>query len=739
MTDRQRDLAIIRMLGPIGPAFFGRFCQLTGAQRAAIPAILRGNDVLLCSSTASGKTEAIIAPVLARLRAEGALRGKGVRFLILSPTRALVNDLHARISGPLAALGLACGRQTSDHREKHRGHQVLVTTPESLDSMLVRDGNWQEGRLARHLLDGVRAVFLDEAHLFEDSARGDQTAWLLERLSRLVARSSNHGGGARAPVQYVGGSATIAEGDRLALRLFGRPAEVVRVQGAREMDYLDATPGRPASWLPLESAATPQSLYPAIPQIRGNNIEEMVASIWMAIQAGATDGCRKALVFVPTRRLCDQLSAEAAAILKRRRRLYVGGHHGSLSRSTREEAERAFGMARDAVLVATTTLEVGIDIGDVDVVVLIGPAADVSGFLQRVGRSGRRTGKARVVPVARDPLEARALASLMCAAVRGDLDARTPGRRWSVAVQQAGSIVAQRQARGCSRSAVVETGRAVWGDADASRVEHILQRMVECGELVERRNRLFLGEELSDGLHGRGLPFHSNFGGDARGLAVVDAVTGSVLARVAKRPASRRVALAGGHYEVISQSGELVVRRLAEADRSAAFVYPARRAPMMWAYARHVRAGFGFDHSTAPVLPTVSGFVWCHFAGAALELCFRTLFADVLGSVLYSGLCLVGRAPDPDRREAAGSKAVLRDALRAQGPVLANIVDTGIHFGRLPPHLETDALLELIDLTAMADWLRTVKCPVLDPNEEAAHALYRAFRIPVLRKEMIDP
>ena len=157
MTETKRlvsDRELVRALGPVGDAFFGSFRTLRDVQRAAIPRILEGRDVLVASATASGKTEAVLAPLVARTWDRVSTHGSGIRMLLVAPTRALVNDLAARLDGPLGRLGLTCGRQTSDHRDKHRRPFVLITTPESFDSMLVRDGRVEGGRITDHLLAG---------------------------------------------------------------------------------------------------------------------------------------------------------------------------------------------------------------------------------------------------------------------------------------------------------------------------------------------------------------------------------------------------------------------------------------------------------------------------------------------------------------------------------------------------------------------------------------------------------
>ena len=215
----ESDSDIIKSLGTVGTAFFGSFRELREIQRRAVPPIRSGRNVLVASATASGKTEAILAPLIARTLEEAPGDLPRVRVLLIAPTRALVNDLSARIEGPLNRLGVTCGRQTSDHRDKGKAPFVLVTTPESFDSMLVRDARLRAGRVVDHLLAGVTSVFVDEAHLFDGTARGDQLSWLLGRLRRLRQLNVERATGGRPPaLQLCAGSATVSDPEGLAGR-----------------------------------------------------------------------------------------------------------------------------------------------------------------------------------------------------------------------------------------------------------------------------------------------------------------------------------------------------------------------------------------------------------------------------------------------------------------------------------------------------------------------------------------
>ena len=198
---------------------------------------------LVTSATASGKTEAILAPLLSRTRERTPTNVARIRILLIAPTRALVNDLAGRLETPLTRLRLTWGRQTSDHREKDKQPFLLITTPESFDSMLVRDGRRQDGKAVDHLLAGVAAVFIDEAHLFDGTARGDQLCWLLGRLRRL---RQLHIYRPKSPIrlQACAGSATVSNPEDLAHRLLGPGAISVRVQGTRKIKVFDTSEAR---------------------------------------------------------------------------------------------------------------------------------------------------------------------------------------------------------------------------------------------------------------------------------------------------------------------------------------------------------------------------------------------------------------------------------------------------------------------------------------------------------------
>lgn len=705
-----RDHDIVRSLGTAGPAFFGGFRELREIQRRAVPPILSGRNVLVASATASGKTEAILAPLIARTLAEAQGGMTRVRVLLIAPTRALVNDLTARIEGPLDRLGVACGRQTSDHRDKSKAPFVLVTTPESFDSMLVRDARLDTGRVVEHLLAGVTSVFVDEAHLFDGTARGDQLSWLVGRLRRLRRLNVDNATCSRSrELQLCAGSATISDPEGLAGRLLGTGAEVVRVDGAREIEVFETA--NDPEWFPLESSMETATLRNRLAPVPIDGFAEQAEQrIWRAM---TSDGktMRKALVFVPTRRLCDTLSVHLSGALPRQRELRVFAHHGSLSRERRERAERGFASTRDAVLVATTTLEVGVDIGDVDLVVLIGAPPDTRSLLQRIGRAGRRIGRTRVLALPRSEIERAALASMLLSARDGLLEPQGYGRRWSVFVQQAASFVAQGKPRGRRRSDLLGLARDVWPEDSGAMAEAIIDNLLSTDRLVEHCSRLALGEPWADAFDKGGRGMHANFDSSGGGIPVVDASTGETVAHVAERPSeSRGLALAGQRWDVQQGGGgEILLKPRGAGDALESFRYAARRAPTGFEYAVHVRRGLGLGESEAPVLGCPDGLIWLHFGGSGFQILLCTLIPELrpIGQLAGLAVFVDGQMDEKLLGELALRRNRVADAVESHYAALEPVLTAGPFQQQLPDECRHRVVADLIDIPAFQRWLRT--------------------------------
>lgn len=375
-----------------------------------MPWILAGNNVLLTSPTGSGKTEAVVAPV-----AERALDVPGDTYcLYICPTRALVNDVERRIEVPLHKLGMRVGVRHGD-RKTLRGKtipNILITTPESLDVMLGSENAKDRNRLLT-----IRVVVVDEVHQFYQSHRGYQLVLLLERLKRLT----------QAPIQRLLLSATVAEPERMATWFQGsdRPFEIVQVPGGRALQVI----------LDRCSAGGGEEFR------QGDAVVELVRCI--------IHEHRKVLLFANSRNECDWLYWK----LHDRLGIETFLHYSTLDKKYRENVERRFERANRALCIATSTLELGIDIGDIDAVVMYGAPASISSFVQRVGRGSRRSGTCVVYGICRDyhidgselgaEHDLLMLYALVASMLDSELEARPETQLFSVHVQQFFSLAYQ--------------------------------------------------------------------------------------------------------------------------------------------------------------------------------------------------------------------------------------------------------------------------------------------------------
>ena len=337
------------------PLFLRQHGRFTPVQQQAIPPILEGRDVLAISATASGKTEATIAPLVERYW--HSLRQPGLTILYICPTRALVRDLYERIQPTLAEADISVGMKTGDTKavDSKRPSAILITTPESTDSLLTR---------IPKLFIGLQAIVLDEIHLFDNTPRGDHLRCLLPRIEHI-----RHYARPQAKrLQCVALSATIPDPAGVAQRYLP-DGVIINVVGSREIV---------AEVLPLY------------------DLTELV-------QALAQRASQKSLLFCNSRAEVEQTAVYLRQHLPHHAEIFV--HYSNLDGKMRQDVETRFAAAAVAVCVTTATLELGIDIGSVDDVVLLGAPYNLTSFLQRIGRGGRRTVHTRVLCMPKSPGE----------------------------------------------------------------------------------------------------------------------------------------------------------------------------------------------------------------------------------------------------------------------------------------------------------------------------------------------
>ncbi|MGH9836572.1 MAG: DEAD/DEAH box helicase [Blastocatellia bacterium] len=383
-------------------ALFARFGRFTEIQTRAIEPLLAGNNCVLVSATASGKTEAALAPLI-ELYKRDKKAASNLSILYIVPTRALARDLARRLQQPTDKLAVRMRIKTGDEPaiNSKLPPELLLTTPESFDSLMVN---------APRIFKDLRAVVIDELHIFDRTVRGDQLRILLNRLRRLKKYALSRGDAASDVLQYCALSATISDPAVSAAGYFTNP-QVIAVAGQRAMD---------AELIELDGAETLIRLFAGLKQ----------------------RGCKKVLAFCTSRAECEEWAYRLKPDSPFGDRVYV--HHASLDARVRRGVEDNFAHAEAALCFATSTLELGIDIGDVDLVVLIGAPANTSAFLQRIGRGNRRTLRTSVVCIARHAIE-RALFQVFIrmAQASGEFPSQPAIFRPSVVVQQLCSYIKQ--------------------------------------------------------------------------------------------------------------------------------------------------------------------------------------------------------------------------------------------------------------------------------------------------------
>jgi ATP-dependent helicase Lhr and Lhr-like helicase len=438
----------------------------TEIQRLALKVLAGPEDALLVSPTGSGKTEAAVLPLLSERLAHPS---PAIAILYVTPLRALNRDLEQRLVSLAAEVGLTAAVRHGDTSAGDRVRQskhppdLLLTTPETLQLLLV-------GTRLRLGLKDVRAVVVDELHELAPSDRGAQLMVTLERLDALVGR----------PVRRIGLSATIGNPEAVARYLSPAPRRVIvrRAERPRKIAITAEVPrdDRP----PLSPALVEELRADPIQLAALRNLEETIRAH------------RTTLIFVNTRPTAEGLAARLNRLAPD---LPVSVHHGSLSREVREEAEIAFREGRLRGLVATSSLELGIDVGFVDHVVQFGSPHQAGRLLQRVGRSGHRLDReASGVVLALDDEDLEESAVLARRAVRGEIEPTSWRRTNRLAAAQ--QLVATLRAdRSVDLAEVARTIRAAEPTQDLSDVdwEALVHYLEGLGSLRREGTRLRAG------------------------------------------------------------------------------------------------------------------------------------------------------------------------------------------------------------------------------------------------------
>jgi ATP-dependent Lhr-like helicase len=469
--------------------FEEHFGVATPAQAEAWPLIRSGRNVLIAAPTGSGKTLAAFMAAIDDLIRQGTVDGlkNETQVLYVSPLKALSNDIRRNLEVPIAGIRQKLREQerpdveirtwvrTGDtppgerQRMVRRPPHIVVTTPESLYILLGSE-------TGRGMLATTRTVIVDEIHAMAPNKRGSHLALSLERLASICP----------VPPLRIGLSATQKPIEDVARFLAGAGGE-----GRPDCAIVDCGHRRDRD-LALE---VPDSPLEAV----------MSAEVWEQVYrrlADLVERHRTTLIFVNTRRMAERVTRKLSELLGEAN---VAAHHGSLAKEQRLDAERRLKNGQLKALVATASLELGIDIGDVDLVCQLGSPRSIASFLQRVGRSGHAVGgtpRGRLFPLSRDELVE--CTALFDSVRRGELDRLTiPEAPLDVLAQQ---IVAEVASREWSCDGLFALIRRAWPYRELSREDFssVVDMLAEgFGTRRGRRSALIHHDAVNHALRGR--------------------------------------------------------------------------------------------------------------------------------------------------------------------------------------------------------------------------------------------
>ena len=426
--------------------------SLTPVQEASIPEIIKRKDLIILAPTAGGKTEACFFPILSLMAKE---RKVGLRCIYLSPIKALLNNQEIRIKELGKFLDFEVFKWHGDvsrgKKEKFTisPKEILMTTPESLEVMLCNSKIDKE-----EIFKNLEFIIVDEIHSFVENSRGIQLISLLERLSKYTDN----------PLQRIGLSATV-----------GNPIDILTwLQGRSQRIGVVIKPSKVKKVRKVEIKYTEE-------------YEERLKEIYKRIYG------KKALVFSNSRKNCERINID---LKKFGVDSYV--HHSSIDKNRREAVEELFKYGRNKTIVATSTLELGIDIGRLDIVIQDSSPRTVSSFLQRMGRTGRREGTISwfvFLPKSQeDLLLSVAILSLSVDSWVESL--KVNKKNYSIYAHQMIMIVFSHF--GILADEIYSTLKKVYAFSEITYEEfiEITSYMLEKKILLADRNKLFIGDEL---------------------------------------------------------------------------------------------------------------------------------------------------------------------------------------------------------------------------------------------------
>jgi ATP-dependent Lhr-like helicase len=644
-------------------AFFGRHGNFTAIQLQAIPALLDGENVVLCGGTGSGKTEAALAPLIERHLPPQRPTPR-LRLLILVPTRALINDLAARLTPALDRLRVTVAIKNHDVDTFNPRHpnDLLLTTPESLDSLLAG---------APKSLIHIQAMVIDELHALDSTARGDQLRILIRRLQALRDYAARQGDTDHAVIQFAALSATLTQPE-LRVGQYYSDARIIEINHQRPIH---------AELIPLdEGDGTSRALIDCLNTFRPRK--------W-----------KKALVFCNTRAEVEHYAGSVVDESPFGHAVFV--HYSNLTRERRAEIETGFAQAEAAICFTSSTLELGIDIGSVDAVLLIGAPGNPASFVQRVGRASRRTSVVQAICFYRSPLEYMSFQALL--SEQSLEDHASVSFRPSVAIQQIFSLLKASPTGGIR---LAPTATLLAGMLSPQDVEALLGQLQAVGYLkTGRPGEWRAGERLNrlvDAQQAEHTPFslYSNIQNTGNALKIRDQTTHRIIAHMDGNWLDRETLLLEGRPLHVRwrEDDELWVSASQEEQAAQRSHYPSPRPLLSFDLAQRFPAVLGLTPERTPIIAVDDGWVWFHWLGEV----YGKALLDLLGykqsveKTSQPGLCCLFKEA-PQTLPAFSAMTVTRylhDHYRRYEAMLA----LGMYQTLLPVALRQRAVSEVFDV-----------------------------------------
>ncbi len=640
------------------PLFFARHGRFTPIQQQAIPPILDGHDTLVIAATASGKTEAVIAPLLERLWHEMhsplATRHSPLILLYICPTRALVRDLYERLKPVLADTGITIGMKTGDVPLARQMPAVLLTTPESTDSLLTR---------APKRFINLQAIVLDEIHLFDNTPRGDHLRCLLPRIERIRQYANPE----TKPAQRVALSATVPDPAGVAARYLhaGLPdGVIVNVPGGRAIE------------------AEIRPLY---------NLTELITAL-------TERTAYKSLVFCNSREEVEATAVTLRQQLRHHADIFV--HYSNLDAAIRRDVEERFAAAATAVCVCTSTLELGVDIGSVDDVVLLGAPPDLNAFMQRIGRGSRRTTRTQALCMPKSPGEWARFEALLTLAESDHAPLATRhsqsyGFRPSILIQQLFSLIKQ----------------SPTGSVRLADLRRIAPPEVTSDDMRQIVAELTLARYLQPGRPGEWKPdeklqelldqheIFTNIGADVLGVTAVDAHSGQTIAHTERSYPLGTVVLFGGQPMKVVWVEKYKFGLAAAPGTAVDDILRFRKsyAAVPYVITQTVARSLGLEPGQMAILPQAPGQFLFHFWGTVWgELLTAVLINQGISAEVVNEYCLYMHQPGshlPPVDEKGIAKAAGDIVF-----ILANRLEMGRFHRLLPADVAHHAVLTQLNL-----------------------------------------